>query len=224
MHNRVNLSVHRTEAGTTGLGGLSTNPPKQESMCRRGLVRFGKMLHRQGFVSGTDGNLSVRLDADRLLVTPSGMSKAMMKSEHMVMVSPDGRKLSSALNPSSELPMHLAIYRLRPEVNAIVHAHPCFATGFASAGIALDEPLCSEIVMSLGKVSLAPYANPGTQEMCEVLVLLIKEHDAVLMSNHGGRYLRRESAGGISKDGKRGALRADCHGGQAIRTTPVVGP
>lgn len=159
--------------------------PSQKSTARISLVRFGKMLHRQGFVSGTDGNLSVRLDQDRVLVTPTGMSKALMKPEHMVVVSLDGKKLTGKLCPSSELPMHLAIYKLRPDVTAVVHAHPCYATGFASAGIALDEPLCSEVVISLGKVPLAAYANPGTQEVCEVLAPLIGEHDAILMSNHG---------------------------------------
>jgi len=114
-----------------------------ERKLRRDLVRFGRMLHSLGFVAATDGNLSVRLDADRVLVTPTGFSKGMMRPEDMVVVDLHGKKLSGAYSPSSEIVMHLTIYRMRPDVGAVVHAHPCTATGFASAGIALDEPLCS---------------------------------------------------------------------------------
>src|ERR1041385_6826527 len=121
-----------------------------ERKLRRDLVRFGHMLHSLGFVAATDGNLSVRLDADRVLVTPTGFSKGMMRPEDMVVVDLHGKKLSGAYSPSSEIVMHLTIYRMRPEIGRAVHAHPCTATGFASAGIALDEPLCSEIVITLG--------------------------------------------------------------------------
>src|SRR5579859_5655856 len=118
----------------------------RERALRQDLVRFGKMLHAQGFVAATDGNLSVRLDAERILITPTCVSKGMMDPEDMVIVGLDGRKLNGSGNPSSEITMHLTIYRMRPDVGAVVHAHPCTATGFASAGMALDEPLCSEVV------------------------------------------------------------------------------
>ena len=152
---------------------------------RQDLVRFGKMLHAQGFVAATDGNLSVRLDQSRILVTPTGFSKGMMSPEDMVIVDLHGKKLSGFYNPSSEITMHLTIYRMRPDVGAIVHAHPCTATGFASAGIALDEPLCSEVVITLGAVPLAPYATTGTMELSDSLRPYIPFHDAILMANHG---------------------------------------
>jgi L-fuculose-phosphate aldolase len=152
---------------------------------RQDLVRFGKMLHAQGFVAATDGNLSVRLDQNRILVTPTGFSKGMMSPEDMVIVDLHGKKLSGFYNPSSEITMHLTIYRMRPDVGAIVHAHPCTATGFASAGIALDEPLCSEVVITLGAVPLAPYATTGTMELSDSLRPYIPFHDAILMANHG---------------------------------------
>ncbi len=152
---------------------------------RQDLVRFGKMLHAQGFVAATDGNLSVRLDQKRILVTPTGFSKGMMSPEDMVIVDLHGKKLSGFYNPSSEITMHLTIYRMRPDVGAIVHAHPCTATGFASAGIALDEPLCSEVVITLGAVPLAPYATTGTMELSDSLRPYIPFHDAILMANHG---------------------------------------
>ncbi|HEY1936779.1 MAG TPA: class II aldolase/adducin family protein [Candidatus Angelobacter sp.] len=157
----------------------------REHRLRRDLVRFGKMLHSLGFVAATDGNLSVRLDPGRVLVTPTGFSKGMMKPEDMVVVDVHGKKLSGVYNPSSEIAMHLTIYRMRPDVGAVVHAHPCTATGFASAGIALDEPLCSEVVITLGEVPLAPYATTGTMELSDSLRPYIPFHDAILMANHG---------------------------------------
>jgi L-fuculose-phosphate aldolase len=160
-------------------------PPEKELQLRRNLTDFGRMLHAQGFVAATDGNLSVRLDAERILITPTGFSKGMMNPEDMIIVDLRGRKLSGTHNPSSEIVMHLTIYRMRPDVGAVVHAHPCTATGFASAGIALDQPLCSEIVITLGTVPLAPYATTGTMELSESLEPFIPYHDAILMANHG---------------------------------------
>jgi len=158
---------------------------RRERKLRRELTRFGKMLHSMGFVAATDGNLSVRLDEDRVLVTPTCFSKGMMCPEDMVVVDLHGKKLSGTYNPSSEIVMHLTIYRMRPDVGAVVHAHPCTATGFASAGIALDEPLCSEIVITLGAVPLAPYATTGTMELSDSLRPFIPYHNAILMANHG---------------------------------------
>jgi L-fuculose-phosphate aldolase len=157
----------------------------RERALRHDLTRFGKMLHSQGFVAATDGNLSVRLDQERILITPTCVSKGMMKPEDMVIVGLDGRKLNGSSNPSSEITMHLTIYRMRPDVGAVVHAHPCTATGFASAGIALDEPLCSEVVITLGSVPLAPYATTGSMELSDSLRPYIPYHDAILMANHG---------------------------------------
>lgn len=156
-----------------------------EFQVRLDLTRFGQMLHAQGFVAATEGNLSARLDSDRIMITPTGFSKGMMQPEDMVIVDLEGNKLEGETNPSSEIAMHLTIYRMRPEVGAVVHAHPCTATGFASAGIALDEPLCSEIVVTLGSVPLAPYATTGTSELSAALRPFIPGHNAILMANHG---------------------------------------
>ncbi|HZS29204.1 MAG TPA: class II aldolase/adducin family protein [Candidatus Angelobacter sp.] len=187
----LNELIKKT-AATVPFVGKGTS---KERTLREELVRFGKMLHTQGFVAATDGNLSVRLDSSRVLVTPTGFSKGMMRQEDMVIVDLHGKKLSGFYNPSSEITMHLTIYRMRPDVGAVVHAHPCTATGFASAGIALDEPLCSEVVITLGAVPLAPYATTGTMELSDSLRPFIPFHDAILMANHGvvayGEDLRR---------------------------------
>lgn len=149
------------------------------------LVYFGKLLHQQSFVSATDGNLSIRLDKHRILATPTAIGKAMMHVRDMVVVNESGAKVSGSRDVSSEIDMHLTIYRLRPDVMAVVHAHPCTATAFACAGLALDEPLCSELVMTLGSVPLAPYGTTGTSELSESLHPFIPYYNAILMANHG---------------------------------------
>ena len=149
------------------------------------LVRFGKMMHHIGFVSGTDGNLSIRLDDENVLATPTCISKGMMQASDMVVVDMQGRQVRGERNVSSEIGMHLTIYRMRTDVAAIAHAHPCTATGFAAAGIALDKPICSELVVSLGAIPLASYATPGTADLSESLRPFIADYDAILMANHG---------------------------------------
>jgi L-fuculose-phosphate aldolase len=152
---------------------------------RRDIVRFGEMLHGCGFIAATDGNLSVRLDNKRVLVTPTGMSKGMMNPSDLVIVDMSGRKLKGRREATSEIGMHLLIYRMRPDVRGIVHAHPRTATGFAAAGIALNQPLVCEVVIGLGQIPLAPYGTPGTPELAATLEPLIPQYDAILMANHG---------------------------------------
>ena len=127
---------------------------------RDDIVRFGKMLHQSGLVAATDGNLSVRMADGTVLCTPTLMSKGMMEADDLVVVDESGHKLTGRREVSSEIAMHLFIYRNRPDVNAVVHAHPPTATGYAAAGIPLDTPLCSEIVVTLGSVPLASYGTP----------------------------------------------------------------
>jgi L-fuculose-phosphate aldolase len=113
------------------------------------------------------------------------MSKCLLKASDMVLVDMEGRRVCESRNVTSEIGMHLAIYRQRPDVQAVVHAHPPIATGFASCGLALEEPLCSEIVMALGSIPLAPYATTGTDDVASSIQPLIVDHDAVLLANHG---------------------------------------
>jgi L-fuculose-phosphate aldolase len=152
---------------------------------RREIIRLGGMLHGCGFVAGTDGNLSVRLDRRRILVTPTSMSKGMMRSSDLVIVDLEGHKLSGKRNVSSEIAMHLLIYRLRPDIRGIVHAHPPTATAFAASGLSLNQPLVCELVVGLGCVPLARYGTPGTPELSDALEPLIPQYDAILMANHG---------------------------------------
>jgi L-fuculose-phosphate aldolase len=156
-----------------------------ERKYRDEIVRYGRMLHERGFVAAMDGNLSVRLRDNRILVTPTCVSKGAMKSSDMVIVDTDGNRVSGRRNVTSEIGMHLLVYRLRPDVGAIVHAHPPTATGFAAAGIPLTEPLVCEVVMGLGCIPLARYGTPGTSELAQTLEPYVPDYDAILMSNHG---------------------------------------
>jgi L-fuculose-phosphate aldolase len=156
-----------------------------EIRIRQEVCRIGKMLHQCGFVAGCDGNISARVGQDLILGTPTGISKGMMEPEDLVMVDMEGHKRGGKRSPSSELAMHLLFYRMRPEIRAVVHAHPPTATGFAAAGIALDEPLVAEVVVTFGSIPLAGYGTPGTTELASTLTPLIPEHDAILMANHG---------------------------------------
>jgi len=152
---------------------------------RRHIVRIGKMLHERGYIAACDGNISIRLDDERVLVTPTAMSKGAMQCADLVIVDMAGRKLKGRREVTSEIGMHLLIYRRRPDVRAVVHAHPKTATGFAAAGIPLDKPLVCEVVIGLGQIPLAPYGTPGTPELSQTLEPFVPAYDAILMANHG---------------------------------------
>jgi L-fuculose-phosphate aldolase len=152
---------------------------------REKIVRYGRMLHERGYVAATDGNLSVRLGDNRILSTPTCMSKGEMRPQDLVIVDMEGRLVSGKRRVSSEIAMHLLIYRLRPDVKGIVHAHPPTATGFAAAGMPLNQPLVCEVVIGLGSIPLARYGTPGTSELTDALEPLVPGFDAILMSNHG---------------------------------------
>jgi L-fuculose-phosphate aldolase len=152
---------------------------------REEIVRYGRTLHERGLVAAMDGNLSVRLKNEQILVTPTCVSKGNMRAADMVVVDMEGQRVSGRRNVTSEIGMHLLIYRMRPDIQAIVHAHPPTATGFAAAGIALTQPLVCEVVMGLGCIPLARYGTPGTSELARTLEPFVPHYDAILMSNHG---------------------------------------
>jgi L-fuculose-phosphate aldolase len=158
---------------------------KTEGAHRREICTAGRWIHARHFAPATDGNISVRLKSSRVLTTPTCLSKGMMTPNDLVITDMQGRPLSGERPPSTELAMHLLIYRLRPDVYAICHAHPPIATGFAAAGLPLDKAILSEAVFSLGCVPLAPYGTPGTTELCDSIEPLIRNYDAILLANHG---------------------------------------
>lgn len=159
--------------------------PKTERELRQDIVEIGRMVWQKGWVAANDGNITVRLDSERVMCTPTGVSKGMMHPDDMIIVDMQGRKILGQKEGTSEIAMHLAIYRLRPDVRAVVHAHPPVATGFAAAGRALNLALLPEVIIGLGCVPLAGYGLPGTPELIEPMLPLIPKYDALMMGNHG---------------------------------------
>ena len=158
---------------------------RAEEQIRAEIVEVGRRLYARGYVASNDGNISVRLDDNRLITTPKSVSKGFMTPDMMVIVDASGRKLAGDRDPSSELPMHLEIYRNRPDVHAVVHAHPPLATGFAVAGIPLTRAVLAEVVTTLGSIPIAAYGTPSTSELPEAVRKYIKAHDGLLLANHG---------------------------------------
>ncbi len=153
------------------------------------VIHVGKRMYDRGYVASNDGNLSVRLSEDRLLITMSGVSKGFLDRDKFVIVDYDGAVISGKHDPSSEMKMHLMVYRERPDVHAVAHAHPPAATGFSVAGLHLPDALLPEVIVSLGFVPIAPYGTPGTMELVESLRGFVRNHDAVLLENHGALTL-----------------------------------
>jgi L-fuculose-phosphate aldolase len=156
-----------------------------EDELRRQICRTGHEMYAHGLVVACEGNLSVRLDRNQILVTPACARKGQMEPENLLVTDLNGEVLRGAGRPSTELQMHLQFYRLRPDVRAVCHAHPPTATGFAAAGRALEDAVLPEVIIGLGKVPLAPYGTPGTWELCAGLEHLAKNYDAILLENHG---------------------------------------
>lgn len=156
-----------------------------ENKRRVEICQIGRWLYQQGLVVACEGNLSVRLSGDRVLITPAGACKGRLVPESLLITDLSGAVVSGDGHPSSEMQMHLLYYRLRLDVRAVCHAHPPTATGFAVAGRALEEAVLPEVVAGLGKIPLAPYGTPGTLELCARLEPLVSGHDAILLQNHG---------------------------------------
>jgi len=156
-----------------------------EEQIRAEIVEAGRRMFDRGFVASNDGNISARLDDRRLITTPKSVSKGFMTPDMMVVVDYDGRKISGERDPSTELPMHLEIYRNRPDVGGVVHAHPPLATGFAVAGIPLTRAVLAEVITTLGSIPIAEYGTPSTSELPDAVRKYIKAHDGMLLANHG---------------------------------------
>jgi L-fuculose-phosphate aldolase len=158
---------------------------RSEQERRNEIVHVGRLMFDKGWIAANDGNITVRLDNGHVLATPRGLSKGMLKPEDLVVVDMDGRKVSGPLEVTTEIGMHLTIYGERPDVNAVVHAHPATATGFAVAGRPLNLGTLPEVIICLGSIPLAEYGLPGTPEFAEGIRPYIPKYDAMLLANHG---------------------------------------
>ena len=156
-----------------------------ESALRADIVEVGRRMYAREYTDSNAGNISARLGADRLLMTPKSVCKGFMTPDMMCITDLDGKKLEGDRDPSTEMLMHLEVYRHRPDVRAVVHAHPPTATGFAVAGIPLDRAVLAEVLTTLGSIPIAEYATPSTAELPEAVRKYIKAHDGMLLANHG---------------------------------------
>ena len=177
------MSYGAFSGGTSGL---------TERALREEFVRVGGLMHAKGYVTATDGNISARLGPDRFLATPSGLSKGFMTPDQMVVLGWDGKPVGGSrygaardLKPSSEILLHLEAYRQRPEIRAVVHAHPPVAVALSIAGIAIAPCTLPEVIVTLGAIPTTEYATPASPEGATVIRDLIRGHDAVMLQRHG---------------------------------------
>src|SRR6476660_1391338 len=155
-----------------------------EAQARQQICQIGKLLYDRSYVVSSDGNVSIRLDENRVLATPTMMCKGRMTEADLAVTDMEGNPLSDK-RASSELAMHLLIYKMRPDIHAVCHAHPAHGTAFAVAGLAIDKPILSEVVLTLGCVPLTGYGTPSTNELTEAMKPYVTHHNALLMANHG---------------------------------------
>jgi L-fuculose-phosphate aldolase len=158
-----------------------------EHRLRQEIIRVTRIVANQGLIRSSDGNISVRLGDDRFLVTPSGLYKMSMNPDDPIVVDSTGQVIEGkpGLKPTSEVGMHLEAYRQRPDVNAVLHTHPPYSTALTIAGIPFPTDLLPEVLIALGDIPTAPYATPGTRSLAKSIQVPIKDHNAVLLSNHG---------------------------------------
>ena len=154
---------------------------------KKQICEIGQRIYNKGMVAANDGNISVKISENEFLCTPTGVSKGFMTPEFICKVDRNGKVIQAnkGFKPSSEIKMHMRVYKERPDVNSVVHAHPMYATSFAIAGIPLTEPIMPEAVIALGCVPIAEYGTPSTEEIPDAVAKYVQHYDAVLLENHG---------------------------------------
>jgi len=163
----------------------------REGALRQEIVRIGQLMYERGLLCGFEGNLSVRMSPDRILITPSGLHKGLMQPEQLLVVDAAGRVIGyqtearRGLKPTSELPMHLEAYRQRPDIVAVVHSHPPITVALSIAGVSMDTPLLPEVIALMGFIPMAPYSMSSSDEGAGAIRELILRHDSIILQRHG---------------------------------------
>lgn len=152
---------------------------------KKEIIEVGKRIYNRGYVASNDGNISVRVNEENILITPTGISKGFMTPDDLIIVDMEGNLVKGKRKQSSEFKMHLQIYTARPDVISVCHAHPPYATGFAVAGIPLDKMVLPEVIITLGTVPVVEYGTTGTDELYGKISKYIQNYDAFLLANHG---------------------------------------
>lgn len=179
-----------------------------ESTYRNEIIEVGKRLYLKDFVASNDGNISIRIADDEILITPTGVSKGQMTADQLLKVDRTGKVITGFMKPTSEMKMHLAVYRCRGDVKAIVHAHPPTATGFAVSGYTFDKVTLPEVIFNLGRIELSEYGTPTTDQVPRTVEKKIRSCDVLLLANHGAltvgkdvmeAYYRMETLEAVAK-------------------------
>ncbi len=165
--------------------------PVSEQQIIQAMIDVGRRMYEKGFVAATSGNISARLDEERYLLTRSGVCKGDMTESDLVVCDAEGRSTTEH-RVTSEVLLHLTAYRLRPDVNAVIHAHPPATVALSLAGVSLGKALLPEVVMTLGEVPTAPFAPPSSPESAEAIRGLIPNHDAIILDRHGSLTVGRD--------------------------------
>ncbi|WHY80029.1 class II aldolase/adducin family protein [Neobacillus sp. WH10] len=152
---------------------------------KKQICDIGRRIYDKGFVAANDGNISIRINENEFLITPTGVSKGTLTPEMIIKVDGQGNVLDGDYRPTSEMKMHLLVYQERPDIQAVVHVHPPYATAFAIAGIPLDQAIMPESVVYLGTIPIAEYGTPSTAEIPNAIRKYVHEHQGVLLENHG---------------------------------------
>jgi L-fuculose-phosphate aldolase len=169
-----------------------------EYALRREIVRIGKLMYERGLAVASDGNISARLNAERILATPSGLCKGMLEPDQLIVVNLNGERIgpvtsaNRGLRPTTEMPMHLEAYRQRADIGAVVHAHPPTTIALSIAGISLAECMLPEVMVILGLVPTTAYATPSSVENVRAIRELIAGHDAIILQRHGTLAVGRD--------------------------------
>ena len=173
---------------------LSFTPSTSESDLRQAILECGQICYERGLITSNDGNISIRLDSTRVLITASGMSKGRMEAGDLLIVDMNGNSIISkkGLKPSSETPMHLEVYKQRSDIHAVIHAHPVYATTLTVANQNFPDDLLPEVALTLKKVPVTAYATPSSHQDAEVIRPLIRDHDALLLRQHGSLTIGRD--------------------------------
>lgn len=187
-------TLRRPGRSAPGRAGNRAAARAREAHLARALVETCRRLHDRDLIGAAEGNASVRLEGGRFLVTPSGANKARLSPAELVVVDAEGRVVRGGGRPSTELRMHLAAYAARPDVAAVVHAHPVNAIAFTVAGLPPPNDLVPEAAVTLGELAIAPFATPGTDEVPASLAPFLARHDVVLLARHGALALGRDLA------------------------------
>ena len=195
-----------------GNGSMMNEWKLREQMCE-----IGRRVYAKGFAAANDGNISYRLGEDRVLCTPTRVSKGFMKPDDLCIVDMDGKQVSGKRKRSSEILLHLTIMKARPDVRSCVHCHPPHATAFAVAHEPIPKCILPEFEVFLGEVAISPYETPGGQTFADTVLPYVKDTDTILLANHGTDHLRHRPRGRLLQDRDHRRLLPDPDPGQAAR-------